>query len=96
MVVGSRRPSRQTYALYERHVAVGNETIPYEKIKSFAIREDEPRQLTLETKSLIGITTIPLSTTDHRRVRTILKNQNIDEVEELDTVIERAANMMGL
>jgi hypothetical protein len=96
MLVGSRRPARQIYALYERHVLVGTEKIQYEKIKSFAIREEEPRQLTLETSSLIGITTIPLSTTDHRRVRAVLKNQGIDEVEALDAFVEKAATWMGL
>ncbi len=96
MIVGSRRPSRQTYSLYEHHVAVGHEKIPYEKISRFSIREEDPKELTLEIKSLIGIRTIPLSTTDHRRVRTILKNRDIEEVEALDTFVGKAADWMGL
>ena len=35
MLVGSRRPARQTYSLYEHHVGVGHDKISYEKIKRF-------------------------------------------------------------
>jgi hypothetical protein len=96
MVVGSRRPVRQTYALHERYLAIGKDKIPYEKIKRFAIHEDEPRELTLEVSVFPGFVTIPLSTTDYRRVRTILKNLSIDEEEELDTFVKKAAEWMGL
>jgi hypothetical protein len=96
MVVGSRRPARKTYALYERHIAVGTDIIPYEKVSRFAIREDDPRELVLELKNLIGVAAVPLGNADHRRIRMELKNRDIEEVEKLDVFVGKVANWIGL
>ena len=96
MLVGSRRPPIFEYAFYEKDIGIGHERIPYEKILRFAIKEDEPRKLTLEIKSLVGIAIIPLEDADWRRIRMELKNRNIEEAAELGTFVSKVTEWMGL
>ena len=96
MLVGSRRPEEQTYSLTKRGVRVGNTLFLYEKIQRFSMVDDEPRSLSLEVLSILGTLTIPLGSADHRRVRTELKNRNIEEVESLDTFTNRVIDSIGL
>lgn len=96
MLMGSRRPRRFTFSVNELDIAIGRERIPYEKIKRFAIKEDEPRELTIEMDNLVGIMHLPLGDADHREIRRMLKNKSIDEVEELDTFVTRFSRWMGL
>ncbi len=97
MVAGSRRPQRFTYKLTSRGFMVGADLIPYESIRRFAIDDDaSPKQLTLETNMLIGTITASLETVDHRAIRTELLNNNIEEVESLDTFFEKMARWMGM
>lgn len=96
MLVGTRKPPLMEYALYENDLAIGVERIPYEKIRRFAIREQEPRMLILELNTLVGVAHIHLDDTDWRRIRMELKNRNIDEAEELGTFISKVTEWMGL
>ncbi len=96
MLVGARRPSRHKYSLTERGFMISSHLIPYSQITRFAILEDEPRKLSLETKMLGGTFAIPLGGTDYRAIRTELKNRNIEEVETLDSFIDHVARGMGL
>jgi len=96
MLVGSKKPPRYEYALYEKDIAIGKERIPYEKIRRFAIKEVDPKALTLEIKNIVGVATIPLANVDWRLIRTELKNRNIDEVDEIDAFVSKAADWMGL
>ena len=96
MLAGTRRPPIKEYAFYENDIVIGDDRIPYGKVRRFAIKEDEPRVLTLELNNLIGMAHIPLADADWRRIRMELKNRNIDEVGELDTVVSKAAEWMGL
>lgn len=96
MLMGSRKPRRLTFSVNERDIVVGKEKVPYDQIRRFAIKEDEPRELTLELDNLVGVMHLPLADADHREIRRQLKNQNIDEVEDLDTFVTRFSRWMGL
>ena len=96
MLAGSLPQVNRTYALSETGFHLGNEVIPFGKIKRFALHEDEPRTLTLDTTSLAGVTTIPLGSADFRRIRSELKNRNIDEVDTLGSVAEKIATSIGM
>ena len=96
MLVGSRPPSERTYSLTKKGVVIGRDTILYEKIKRFAISEDEPHSISLETLTLSGTVTISLGSADHRLIRAELKNRNIEEVESLDSFTNKVADVIGL
>ena len=96
MLVGSARPTRNTYTLTESGFMVGRDLVPYSKISRFAISEEEPRHLTLETKTLTGIIKAPLEHVDYRTIRTELKNNDIDEEDKLDQLVEGFAKRIGL
>ncbi|TAK58465.1 hypothetical protein EPO14_03930 [Patescibacteria group bacterium] len=96
ILIGSRKPPRHKYSLTERGFLVGAHLIPYDHIKRFSIHEDEPRRLSIETKRLTGTISAPLGDTDHRLIRTELKNRNIEEVEALDSFIDGLSRGMGL
>lgn len=96
MLAGSLPAVQRPYALSEIGVHAGSETIPFQKIKRFAIREDESRSLVLETASLAGTMTIPLGDADFRLIRSELKNRSIDEVESLGSVAEKIATSIGM
>lgn len=96
MLIGAKKPQRHKYSLTERGFVVGTHLIPYDHIKRFSIHEDEPRKLSIETKRLTGTISAPLGDTDHRFIRTELKNRNIEEVEALDSFVDSLAGGMGL
>jgi hypothetical protein len=96
MLVGSARPPRHTYSITENGFMVGRDLIPYDKIKRFAISEEEPKHLTLETLTLIGIIKAPLGGTDFRAIRTEFKNRDIQEEDKLDQLVDRVARTIGL
>lgn len=96
MLVGNAPAPRHTYSVTDAGFRIGRETIPYEKITRFAISEDEPRHLTLETQTLIGVIKAPLHTADFRQIRTEFKNRNIQEEDKLDQMVERVVKTIGL
>jgi hypothetical protein len=75
---------------------VGKDLIPFDKITRFSISEDEPRHLTVESKTLIGVVRAPLAGVDFREIRMELKNHNIPEEDKLDTIVDRVARSIGL
>lgn len=96
MLVGARKPPRHKYALTERGLMIGTHLIPYSHMLRFSIVEDEPRKLSIETKGVAGTISAPLADADYRRVRTELKNRNIEETEHLDSFIDGLAHRIGL
>jgi hypothetical protein len=96
MLAGSRPGVQRTYALSDRGIHIGHERIPFSNIKSFAIHDEDPRRLVIGTASLMGTLSIPLGDADFRAVRTELKNRNIEEDDELDSVAERFAKVIGI
>lgn len=96
MLVGSARPPKHTYSVTEGGFMVGKDLIPFEKITRFSISEDEPRHLTIESKTLIGVVRAPLEDVDYRAIRMELKNHNIPEEDGFDTFVDRVAKTIGL
>lgn len=96
MLVGSAKPPKYTYSLTEKGFMVGKDLIPFEKMIRFAISEDEPRHLTIESKTLVGVVKAPLEGADFRAIRMELKNHNIQEEDQLDTLVDRVAKTIGL
>lgn len=96
MLVGSAPPPKHTYTLTEDGFMVGKDLIPFDKITRFSISENEPRHLTIECKTLIGVIKAPLEGVDFRAIRMELKNQNIPEVDKLDGLVDRVAKTIGL
>ncbi len=96
-LLGSRKPATHTFRLTDRGIHVGEQVFSYNNIMQFAIEETKPKKLLFELKvGVVKIMTIPLAATDHRKVRTELKNRNIEEVEHLNTVVARLSDWMGL
>lgn len=96
MLVGSRKPPRHKYSLTERGFVVGQHLMPYSQMTTFAIKEEEPRKLSIGTKTFTGTVTVPLGDADHRVIRMELKNRNIEEVESLDSFVDGVAKRVGL
>lgn len=97
MLVGSKKPSKHTYAFTERGLTIGpHNVILYDDMKRFALEEDEPRRLSIETRKIIGTVSMPLADADYRLIRTELKNRNIEEAEKLDHFIDGVARRIGL
>ncbi len=96
MLVGARKPPRHKYSLTERGFMIGTHLIPYAQMTRFSIIENEPRKLSIDTKSFTGIVSAPLVDADYRIIRTELKNRNIEEVEHLDSFIDGIAHRIGL
>ena len=97
MLAGSARHNPEhTYALSEKGLHIDQRVIVWDKIEQFAIREGEPNQLVVDTKTLPGIITIPLITVDYRAVRTELKNNNVEETDILVSPIESIVRALGL
>jgi hypothetical protein len=96
MLAGSAKPTKNTYSLTESGFMVGKDLIPYAKISRFAISEDEPRHLTIEAMTLVGVVKAPLEGVDYRKIRMELKNRNIDEENHLDQFVESFARRIGL
>lgn len=98
MLAGSRGGARYHVAISERGARIGQDFIPIEKIKRFSILEDDdPIVLVLDTQSMMGMTSIPLTPqTDYRSIRMILKNKNVEEVENMRSSFEGISRALGL
>ncbi len=97
MLAGSRPASDKTYALSDAGVHIDDRIVPWASVERFCINENtSPYRLTIDTKTLWGTTFIPLVDIDHRAVRTEFKNNNVDEVEEIDALIETIVEKLGL
>jgi hypothetical protein len=96
MLAGSQPGSAQTYALSKKGVHLGSTLIPFENISLFSIQEHDPQKLTLQTSGLTGTVSIPLTGVDFRAVRSELKNQSVEEVDELHSFGEKISEMIGM
>lgn len=97
MLAGSaRRGVERTYALSDKGLHVGDKVILWSNVAQFAISEGNPHRLIVDTRTLLGILTIPLISIDHRAVRTEFKNHNVDEADTLVSPIESICKALGL
>lgn len=97
MLAGSRGGTKYRCSLSERGIRIGEEAVPFEKIKRFAVVEEaEPPLLVLDIQNFMGVTSVPLSGIDFREVRTHLKNKNVEEADELGSTVEKIARAVGL
>ena len=100
-LLGSRRPAMHHFKITDRGIHVGEQLFRYDNIARFAmddhVRDGTPAKLLFELREgLVKVMTIPLTGVDFRRVRMELKNQNIEEAEDLDTVVARLSDWMGI
>ncbi|XKT74608.1 MAG: hypothetical protein ACJKTH_00765 [Patescibacteria group bacterium UBA2163] len=98
MLAGTRPDRMHSYALSDAGVHIDAQIIPWNKIRAFAIHEeDEPvPALVIATDTLLGTTSIPLKDVDYRLIRTELKNRSIDEIDSLETITDNIARAIGL
>lgn len=97
MLAGSRPAVDRTYALSDGGLHIDERVIPWASIERFCLKENSvPPQLVVATKTLLGTTHIPLINIDYRAVRTEFKNNNVDEEDELDSLIETITEKLGL
>lgn len=96
MLAANRPDVEHTYALSEQGVHIDTQLVAWERVQQFAIREGAPPVLVVDTKTLLGTVSIPLSSIDHRAVRTEFKNHNIEEVDHIETIIENLTRALGL
>ena len=96
MLAGSRPGTTHTCSISETGVHVGGNFFPFSSIAQFAIREDEPKRLILKTSGFMGTVSLSLEGVDFRAVRQELKNHNIEEVDTLESLGERLADMIGM
>lgn len=100
-LIGSRRPALHHFRITDRGIHVGDQIFKYDNISRFAmddhLKEGVPEKLHFELKQgIVKVITIPLEGADFRKVRTELKNRNIEETEDLDTLTARVADWMGI
>ena len=96
MLVGSKKPRERTYQVTERGLMVGRRLLPYAEIRRFAIHDEEPKELVVETGSLAGTAVIPLGEADYRAIQMEFRNRNIEEVETLRSFADHVARGIGL
>ena len=96
MIAGSQPPVEVAYAISDSGFHINTQIVPWESIVNFAITEDEPYVLTVATNTLFGTMSIPLSSVDHRGVRTLFLNNNIEEADSLPTFTESVMRALGL
>mgnify|MGYP003393782802 CR=1 FL=1 len=104
-LLASRKPMTHTFRITDRGISVGDQLFRYDNIKSFAMDDKhepgsgsgDPDKLLFELKrGVVNIMTIPLGSVDHRKVRTELKNHNVEEVEHLNSLTARVADWIGV
>ena len=101
-LLGSRRPTVHAFKISDRGIHVGDQLFRYDNIERFAIDdhlEGHVRATTLHfglRQGLVRIMTVPLTGVDYRAVRTALKNNNIEEVETMDSAVARLSDWMGI
>lgn len=97
MLAGTRRDGvEHVYRLSEKGLHIDAQLIPWDRVQHFFIKDTEPPTLLVDTKTLLGITSIPLTGIDFRAVRTEFKNRNIDEQELATSVINDFCRTIGL
>ena len=96
MLLGSNPPKRHTYRLTDRGFMIGDRLVPYRDMVAFAIHEGEEPSLNIETTTLMGVISAPLVNVDRRRIEMELKNQNVDEVEYINSFVNVLASRIGL
>jgi len=97
MLAGSRPESDKAYALSDVGIHIDERVIPWSSVERFCINEVEhPHRLIVDTKTMMGTVGIPLVDIDFRAVRTEFRNNNIEEVEEIDSLIEWITEKIGL
>lgn len=96
MLLGSIPPKRHAYRLTDRGFMLGERLVPYREMIAFAIHDGEEPSLNIETKTILGIISVPLSGTDWRAVAMELKNRNVEEVEYIHSFVNAFASRMGL
>lgn len=97
MLAGSRPRLERHFAVSEQGVHIDAQIVPWEHITRFAIHdEDTAPILAIETSTLLGIVTLPLSGTDYRDIRMEFKNKNIEEADSLDSIVEGIAKVLGI
>lgn len=97
MLAGTRRDDvEHVYRLTDKGLHIDAQLIPWDRIQHFFIKDTEPPTLLVETKTLLGVTSIPLTGVDFRAVRTEFKNRNIDEQELAGSVIDSLCRTIGL
>jgi len=97
MLAGAPRPeSKRAFAISERGFHIDSQLVPWERASAFCIREGEPMVLVVETGSILGTVSIPLTSIDFRAVRTEFKNHNVEEVEALGSLSASIARSLGL
>lgn len=96
MVAGSRPPAERAYAVSNTGVHVGAHIIPWDKIRSFAVRETHGSEIVLETETLWGTVALPMVGVDQAAIIMELKNRNVEESDSLDTFVESITRSLGL
>ncbi len=97
MLAGSRPAGEKKYGLSDSGVHLDERIIPWASVELFSINDRaSPYRLTIKTKTLLGTTVIPLIDIDHRAVRTEFKNNNIEEVDDIDSFTEMLVEKLGL
>jgi hypothetical protein len=100
-LLGSRRPVIHAFKITERGIHVGDQVFRYENIESFAIDDHHesgtPTTLHFSLRQgLVKVMTIPITGVDFRTIRTALKNHDIEEVANLDSLNARVADWLGI
>ena len=100
-LLGSRHPVTHAFKISDRGIHVGDQVFRYENIENFAIDDHHdsgsPTKLHYTLRQgLVKVMTVPIAGVDFRQVRTALKNHNVSEVENLDSLNARLADWMGI
>lgn len=96
MLAANRPDGEHVYGISEQGIHIDTQLVIWERVEQFAIREGTPPILVVDTKTMLGTVSIPLSGIDHRAVRTEFKNHNIEESDHIETVIENLTRAIGL
>jgi uncharacterized membrane protein YobD (UPF0266 family) len=96
MIAGSLPPTKKMYALSETGVHINTHVFPYTNIQEFAIHEDPELTLVIRVNGVLGTSSIPLGTADHRHIRSELKNRNVTESERIESPLEDLVRWLGM
>ena len=95
MLYGARPPELIHFILTKKGLRIKNDLHPFKNLKSFAVREDDPAKLMVESdRLLLPRIIIPLGTIDPEEVRLFL-SQYLPEVEFEESTADIISEFLG-
>ena len=97
MMFAVRKPEVVNYELNEKGLRIKNQLYPYEKIKSFFVREEgEPMLFIKSERVFLPMISMPLDGASPQKIKSIMLSKNVIEEEMKEHFSEKIVERLGL